>query len=38
MIVLMLDGWKESVGLTAEIELSKKLGIEVEYMAAEIPR
>jgi hypothetical protein len=38
MIVLMLDGWQESVGLTAEIELSKKLGIEVEYMAAQIPR
>ncbi len=29
--VLQIDGWEESTGLTAEIELAKSLGIEVNY-------
>jgi hypothetical protein len=35
MVVLTLDGWRESVGLMAEIELSRKLGVEVEYVETE---
>ena len=32
LIVLMLDGWKESIGVTAEIKLAKDLGIPVVYV------
>ena len=32
MYVLMFDGWKDSVGVTAEIEYAKELGIHVEYL------
>lgn len=32
MIVLMLDGWKESKGIAAEIVLAKELGIPVEFV------
>ena len=31
LIVLMLDGWKESVGVTGEIKIAKELGIPIEY-------
>lgn len=34
LTVLMLDGWKESKGVQAEIEIAKRLGIPVEYMEA----
>lgn len=30
--VLMLDGWKESVGVNAEIKIAEKLGLPVEYI------
>lgn len=32
LMVLMLDGWKESKGVTYEIEAAKILGLPVEYM------
>ena len=35
MHVLMLDGWKESVGVTAEIKLAHELLIPVLYIDAE---
>ena len=31
VIVLMLDGWKESVGVSAEIALAKQLRLPIEY-------
>lgn len=30
--VLMLDGWKESVGVTAEIALAKSLDMPINYL------
>lgn len=30
--VLMLDGWKESVGITAEIQIAKLASMNVEYI------
>ena len=30
--VLKLDGWDKSVGVTAEVEYAKELGLEVEYV------
>lgn len=32
VIVLMLDGWKESIGIKAELELAEKYGKPVRYM------
>lgn len=32
LIVLRLDGWRESVGVTAEIALAAELGIPVSYI------
>lgn len=32
MIVLMLDGWKESTGIAGEIVLAKEFGIPVIFM------
>ena len=32
VIVLMLHGWKESKGVTAEIEIAKELGLPVSYL------
>lgn len=32
LIVLMLDGWKESTGVNGEIQIAEQLGIEIEYM------
>ena len=32
MIVLQLPGWEQSKGIAAELEISKELGITVEYM------
>lgn len=34
MVVLKLDGWKESRGVTAEIELAKELAMQIEFMEA----
>lgn len=33
--VLMLDGWKESTGVTAEIEIAKEFGMPVYYVTPE---
>lgn len=35
MYVLMLDGWKESTGVTAEIKIAEEMGIEIEYIEME---
>jgi nucleoside 2-deoxyribosyltransferase len=32
LIVLTLDGWRESVGVAAEIEIAQTLGLPVEHM------
>lgn len=32
LIVLMLPGWKESVGVLAEIKIAKELGLKIQYM------
>jgi len=31
VVVLQLDGWETSVGVCAEIEMAKKLGLPIEY-------
>lgn len=35
LIVLTLDGWKESTGVQAEIMIAKSLGIDIEYVTEE---
>lgn len=35
IIVLMLDGWDKSVGVTAEIEFAKSIGLPVYYATQE---
>lgn len=35
LIVLMLDGWKESEGVQAEIEIAKTLGLDILYWGGE---
>ncbi len=32
VMVLMLDGWKESVGVQTEIKIAQELGLPVEYI------
>jgi hypothetical protein len=32
VIVLCIDGWRESVGVQAEIRIAKDLGLEIQYM------
>ena len=32
IIVICLPGWRESTGVTAELKLAKKLGLEIEYL------
>ena len=32
LVVLMLDGWRESRGIAWEIEVAKEMGIPIEYM------
>jgi len=34
IIVLMLDGWRESTGVTAEIAIAEELGLVVEFLEA----
>jgi Domain of unknown function (DUF1937) len=34
MIVVMMDGWRESVGVKGEIELATDLGMPIEYIYA----
>ncbi len=33
LVVLALDGWDESVGVAAEIEIARELGLPVEFEA-----
>lgn len=33
MVVLMLDGWRQSKGIAAEIAAAEAVGIPIEYMA-----
>lgn len=35
VVVLMLDGWRDSVGVQAEIKIAEQMGMEVEYMEAD---
>lgn len=35
MFVLTLDGWKESRGVTEEIELARQLNIDIDYLSME---
>lgn len=35
IVVLMLDGWRESKGITGEIAIAKELGLEIEYLKPE---
>ncbi len=32
MYVVMLDGWKESIGIQAEIKIAEEMGIEIKYL------
>ena len=32
LIVVMLPGWKESVGLQGEIEFAENMGMDIEYL------
>lgn len=36
VIVAMMDGWRESRGVTAEIAIAAELGIPVEYLEVEL--
>lgn len=36
VVVLKLDGWKESIGVTAEIAMADALGIEVQFAIPEV--
>jgi nucleoside 2-deoxyribosyltransferase len=36
VVVLMLDGWQESVGVQAEIRIARELGKPVRYLAPEL--
>jgi hypothetical protein len=38
MIVLCLDGWLESVGVTAEIDIAKEFGVPIEYINEDLNR
>lgn len=37
LIVLQVDGWTTSVGVSAEIEIAKELGLPVEFMRPAVP-
>jgi hypothetical protein len=36
MVVLMLDGWQESRGVQAEINLTSKLDLRIDYLSLEM--
>ena len=38
LYVLCLDGWQESVGVNAEIEIAKQMDIEIQYLEQSNPR
>jgi hypothetical protein len=33
IVVLLIDGWRESVGVQAEIAIARAMGIDVEYLS-----
>jgi hypothetical protein len=35
MLVLMLDGWRDSAGVQAEIRIAQEMGKSVRYVAPE---
>lgn len=35
LVVLMLDGWMESIGVNAEIAIAKEMGLPITYMVPE---
>jgi nucleoside 2-deoxyribosyltransferase len=37
VVVLMLEGWRESVGVVAEIRIAEELGKPVRYLAPDAP-
>jgi len=37
LVVLMLDGWRESAGVAAEIRIAAELGKPVRYLPADAP-
>jgi hypothetical protein len=37
VVVLMLDGWRESVGVQAEIAIARELGKPVTFITAHVP-
>lgn len=37
VVVLTLDGWRESVGVAAEIRIAEELGKPVRYLASDAP-
>jgi hypothetical protein len=36
LIVLMLDGWRESKGVAGEVAIAEELGLPVEYIVVEV--
>lgn len=38
VVVLMIDGWRESVGVKAEIRIARELGKPVRYLAPGAPK
>jgi hypothetical protein len=38
LVVLMLDGWKESTGVNAEIKIAQRLGLPIEYISPDNPQ
>lgn len=32
IVVLCLDGWEQSVGVTEELQIANELGIQIEYL------
>lgn len=37
LVVLKLEGWETSTGVTAEIEIAKRKGISVDYISPDHP-
>jgi len=36
LVVLMLEGWRESIGVQAEIDIARELGMEVVFIKASL--
>ncbi|MGE3809695.1 MAG: DUF1937 family protein [Gemmataceae bacterium] len=37
LVVLMLDGWQESVGVAGEIQIARELGKPIDYLEPSLP-